>query len=125
MSRLEKSVDLFVNRFGGSHRKTVPGDVGYRIYDASGDHISYASTVVVQSRISNAYPITVPARTVLKLYDKRLNAVVIWVCDDGIIYGKVDKLVGQIKSGKPLSGGEDMIIEYAKQKELKYIKGQI
>jgi hypothetical protein len=59
--------------------------------------------------------------------DKRLNPVMIWSCEDGIIYGKIDKLKGEIKwGGRPSrdnsSNDDELMIYYDKQKALKYIR---
>lgn len=124
-NRVEKGIKMFTDKFGFTYKKLPPGDVGYRIYDVDNNLVAYAEGVIVPRRITNAYPMPVLARKVMKLYDKRLNPVVIWVCDDGIAYGNINKLEGHVKIGQPLSGGEDIIIEYPKQKDIKYLKGYL
>ena len=67
------------------------------------------------------------ARKVVKLCDKRLNPVIIWACDDGLIYGKPTHLTGDVRWGgrKPRDGAyndEEIMIYYDKQKEFRYIK---
>jgi hypothetical protein len=72
--------------------------------------------------MTNAYPLPVSARKITKLMDKRISSVVIWACDDGIIYGKPNRLVGQVMWGKKNSPDEELMIYYDKQKEFKYVR---
>ena len=64
-----------------------------------------------------------------KLINKRLNPVLIWACDDGIIYGKAHSLIGEVRFGgrAPREGSEydaEMMVYYEKQKEFKYVRFQ-
>ena len=77
--------------------------------------------------MNNAYPLPVAARKLVKLVDKRITPVMIWACEDGIIYGKADKLVGTLKWGgkKPREGAVndlELMVYYDKQKEFKYVR---
>jgi len=38
-------------------------------------------------------------RKISKLHDKKINPLIIWSCFDGIIYGKLNDLVGVVKYG--------------------------
>jgi hypothetical protein len=74
----------------------------------------------------DAYPLPIAARKLVKLIDKRIVPVLIWACEDGIIYGKANKLEGVIKWGgfppqDELSDNE-LMVYYDKQKELKYVR---
>jgi hypothetical protein len=125
--REQRAISTFVNTFGGSFQKLDPLDIDYKVFDKEGKLIAY---VEVKGRIKtmhNAYPLPVAARKIVKLADKRLNPVVIWCCEDGIIYGKVDKLKGEIKwGGRPPRDNSfddaELMIYYEKQKALKYIR---
>jgi len=77
--------------------------------------------------LSSAYPLPIAARKVVKLCDKRLNPVIIWACDDGIIYGKPTEIKGSVRWGgrKPREGAvndEELMIYYDKQKGFRYYK---
>ena len=125
--REKKAIELFVNTLGGSYKKLDPFDIDYKIFDKKGNLIAYAE---VKGRIRTmraAYPLPISARKIVKLIDKRLAPVIIWSCEDGIIYGKANKLRGEIKWGgrSPREGSIDdaeLIIYYDKQKELKYVR---
>jgi hypothetical protein len=63
----------------------------------------------------------------LKLIEKRHNPVVLWACDDGIIYARAKNIDGQIKWGSflphlDLAEHGELMCYYAKQKHFKYIK---
>lgn len=125
--RERKAIEVFVNTFGGSYKKLDPHDVDYKIFDKDNNLIAYAE---VKGRIKNmrmAYPLPISAKKLVKLIDKRLVPVVIWACEDGIIYGKVNKLIGEAKWGgrTPRDGSSndtELMIYYEKQKEFKYIR---
>lgn len=127
LKREHKAITTFVETFGGSFKKLDPHDIDYKVFDKDGKLIAYAE---VKGRIRTmyyAYPLPVAARKVVKLIDKRLTPVMIWSCEDGIIYGKVDKLKGVVKwGGRPPRAGSfndlELMIFYDKQKELKYIR---
>jgi hypothetical protein len=77
--------------------------------------------------MNTAYPLPLSAKKLVKLIDKRLAPVLIWACEDGIIYGKANKLQGEIKwGGRPPRDGSfndaEMMVYFDKQKELKYIR---
>jgi hypothetical protein len=120
--RVDKAVGIFVDKFGGSFKKMAPDGVDYRIYNTEGTMVSYAQTAVIPRRIINAYPLPILAGKVQKLCDKRLNPVIIWVCEDGIIYAKVNHIEGRLFWGESSRGGQDLIVEYGKQDAMKYIK---
>ena len=125
--REQRAISTFVNTFGGSFKKLDPHDIDYKVFDKEGKLIAY---VEVKGRIRtmhNAYPLPVAARKIVKLADKRLNPVVIWSCEDGIIYGKIEKLKGEIKWGgrSPRDNSfndSELMVYYEKQKALKYIR---
>lgn len=122
-----KAITTFVNTFGGSFKKLDPNDIDYKVFDKDGNLIAY---VEVKGRIRtmhSAYPLPIAARKLVKLIDKRLVPVVIWSCEDGIIYGRADKIKGEIKWGgrAPREGScndLELMVFYEKQKALKYIR---
>jgi hypothetical protein len=127
LKREQKAITLFVNTFGGSFKKLDPFDVDYKVFDKDGNLIAYAEVKGRIKTMHSAYPLPVAARKVVKLVDKRLIPVMIWACEDGIIYGKVNKLKGEIKWGgrTPRENSYDdleLMVYYDKQKDLKYIR---
>jgi hypothetical protein len=127
LRREKKAIEIFVNIFGGSYQKLDPKDIDYKIFDKDKNLIAYAEVKGRIRTMSNAYPLPISARKVVKLTDKRLNPVVIWACEDGIIYGKVNNLHGVIKwGGRPPRENSfddsELMVYYDKQKELKYVR---
>lgn len=120
--REKKAIETFVSLFGGSYKKLDPSDVDYKIFDKKGNLISYAEVKGRIRTIYNAYPLPVDAKKLVKLIDKRLPPVVVWACEDGIIYGKANKLKGEIKWGGKSPLDSELMVYYDKQKELKYIR---
>jgi hypothetical protein len=127
LKREQKAIALFVSTFGGSFKKLDPFDVDYKIFDKNDVLIAYAEVKGRLKPMRSAYPLPVAAKKVVKLTDKRLIPVIIWACEDGIIYGKVNKLKGEIKWGgraprENSFNDEELMVYYDKQKELKYIR---
>lgn len=127
LNREEKAIQTFVDRFNGSFQKLGRNDVDYRVFDENKNLVAYAEIKGLYKSIANAYPLPVAMRKVSKLCDKRLNPVLIWACDDGIIYGKVYNLEGSIKwGGRPPRDGAmndaEMMVYFDKQKEFRYIR---
>ena len=127
LSRERKAIETFVSRFNGSFKKLGPNDVDYRIFDKDNNLIAYAEVKSCYKNIATAYPVSISAKKLVKLCDKRLNPVIVWACDDGIIYGKPTHLNGEVKwGGKTFIEGvysdQELMVYYDKQKEFRYIK---
>lgn len=127
LRREKKAIETFVKIFNGSFKKLDPMDIDYKVFDKEGKLIAYAEVKGRIRSIRDAYPLPVALRKLQKLVDKRLNPVLIWSCDDGIIYGKAERLVGTVRwSGRPpregASNDAELMVYYEKQKEMKYIR---
>lgn len=125
--REKKAIEAFVNRFKGSFKKLDPQDIDYKVFDKDKNLIAYAEVKGRIRTMHNAYPLPLSARKLVKLIDKRITPVLIWACEDGIIYGKADKLYGEIKwGGRPPRDGafsdNELMVYYEYQKELKYVR---
>jgi len=125
--REKKAIETFVKTFGGSYQKLDPFDIDYKIFDENKKVIGYAEVKGRIRTMRDAYPLPISAHKVIKLIDKRLNPVIIWACEDGIIYGRPERLTGQIKQGgrPPREGAVndvELMVYYDKQKALKYVR---
>ena len=125
--REKKAIELFVSIFGGSYQKLDPHDIDFKVFDKDNKLISYAEVKGRIRTIRDSYPLPISAKKLVKLADKRLRPVIIWACDDGIIYGKANNLYGEIKlGGRPPRVGSvndaELMVYYDKQKELKYVR---
>jgi hypothetical protein len=127
LEREKNAIEYFVNMFKGSYKKLDPHDIDYKVFDKEGKLIAY---VEVKGRLRSmrmAYPLPISAKKIVKLIDKRIMPVIIWSCEDGIIYGKANKLIGEAKWGgrAPRVGSyndAELMIYYDKKKALKYIR---
>ena len=127
LTREKKAIEKFVGIFGGSYKKLGPNDIDYRVFDSSNNLIAYVEVKGRLRALKDAYPLPVAARKVVKLCDKRLNPVMIWACEDGIIYAKVSEVQGSVKWGgrKPRENSfndEELMIYYEQQKGFKYVR---
>ena len=118
LKKEHKAITTFVNTFGGSFKKLDPHDIDYKVFDKDGNLIAYVEVKSIVKTLYNAYPLSITAKKIVKLVDKRLNPVMIWSCEDGIIYGKVNKLRGSIS----FDTSSELMVYYEKQKSLKYIR---
>ncbi len=127
LTREKKAIEKFVGIFGGSYKKLGPNDIDYRVFDSSNSLIAYVEVKGRLRTLKDAYPLPVAARKVVKLCDKRLNPVMIWACEDGIIYAKVSEIQGSVRWGgrKPRENSfndEELMIYYEQQKGFKYVR---
>lgn len=125
MSKKKKAIDCFVAVFNGSYQKLDDNDVDYKIFNTDKKLIAYAEVRERVRTIYNAYPLPIPAKRMVKLCDKRLNPVVIWACEDGIIYAKANQLTGTVMWGcdAPLTECVDeLMLYFDKQKGTKYVR---
>jgi hypothetical protein len=127
LRREKKAIEVFVKTFGGSYQKLDPLDIDFKIFDREKKLIAYAEVKGRVRSIKDAYPLPVSARKLVKLVDKRIAAVLIWSCDDGIIYGVANKLKGEIRwggrQGRPGAiSDEELMVYYEKQRGLKYVR---
>ena len=114
--RKKKAIEIFVNMFGGSYQKLDPNDADYKVFDKDNKLIAYAEVISRMKNMTASYPLPIQAKKLVKLFDKRITPVIIWCCDDGIIYVKANKLRGEIISDS------ELIVYYEKQKGFKYIR---
>jgi len=97
------------------------------VFNSSNELIAYVEVKGRLRPLKEAYPLPVAARKIVKLCDKRLNPVMIWACEDGIIYAKVSEIQGDVRWGgrKPRAhsvNDEELMIYYNQQKGFKYVR---
>lgn len=129
LDRERKAIELFVKRFNGSYQKLAPDDIDYRVFNEDKVLIAYVEVKGRKKNIKDVYPLPISAKKVTKLCGKRLNPTIIWACEDGILYGKVKELRGDVRWGgrKPrennsFNNDSELMMYFNKQKSIKYIK---
>ena len=127
LAREKKAIELFVKIFEGSFKKLDPQDIDYKVFDKDGKLISYAEVKGRVRSLHDAYPLPISAKKLVKLIDKRITPVIIWACEDGIIYGKANELEGTLKWGgrtprESTTSDAELMVYYDKQKGLRYVR---
>lgn len=114
----KKAIALYLRRLGGSYKKLSKDDVDFRIQGENGAVIGYAEVKVLDTEMKDSFPLMVEARKIIKLRDKRLHAVMIWSCIDGIYYLPIEGLVGKAL----WSEEEELMLSFDNKKLFKYVK---
>ena len=128
LSRETQAIKHFVGLFKGSYKKLGPNDIDFRIFDKDNRIVGYAEVKGKASNLKEAFPLYVAARKLVKLCDKRLNPIIMWACEDGLIYGKVPELVGEMRWGGRAEeraeaiNDKELMVYFDNPKPFKYIK---
>ncbi len=127
IERERKAIKSFVRIFKGSFKKLGENDIDYKVFNKEGDLIAYAEVKGRLRPMNKAFPLPVAIRKLVKLSDKRLNPIMIWACEDGLIYSTVDKLKGEIRwGGRPPRDGavndSELMAYFQPNVNFKYIK---
>jgi hypothetical protein len=122
-----KAIELYTKVFGGKAVKLGAMDIDFKIVDDNNIPLAYVEVKGRNRTMRNAYPLPVAVKKVANLMAKRHNPMIIWACEDGIIYGKVEELEGVVKYGgmQPRVGAAndlEMMCYFDKQKGLRYIR---
>lgn len=125
LDRETKCIQFFCDKFGLTYVKLDENDVDFSLHK-DGQLIAFAEVKGRNKNISEAYPLPIACRKLVKLVDKKTNPVIIWDCFDGIIYGKVEFLRGKIRIGgrKPRENSVndiELMAYYDRDSELKEI----
>ena len=118
ISKEKKAVELYLRRIGGGYKKLSPDDVDFRIIGENKSTIGYAEVSVLDTEMKDSFPLMVQARKIIKLRDKRLHAVMIWSCIDGIYYLPIEGLVGRAS----WSDEGELMLSFENKKLFKYVK---
>lgn len=118
ITKEKKAVELYLRRIGGSYKKLSPGDVDFRIIGENKSTIGYAEVNVLDTEMKDSFPLMVQARKIIKLRDKRLHAVMIWSCIDGIYYLPIEGLVGRAT----WSDEGELMLSFDNKKLFKYVR---
>jgi len=123
--REEIAMKAFAKKYNLLFKKLDEFDIDFAVYNLDNQLIAYAEVKGRNREIKNAYPLPISIRKISKLHDKKLNPIVIWSCFDGIIYGKLNKLVGVVKYGGMIeqregsANDQELMAYYDRQTDLK------
>ena len=126
LEREEKAIAKFVSIFKGSYNKLGANDIDFEVLH-NDKVISYVEVKGRLRTLEEAFPLPIAVRKLIKLSDKRVNPVIIWACEDGIIYSKVKDLRGTIiySGRKPRAGSTndlELMAYYNNNNNFKIIK---
>lgn len=125
-SREKQAIDTYVSLFGGTYKKLDPNDVDYKVFNKEGELVSYVEVVPRIKSIGTSYPLPIDAEKLVKLINKRLDPTIVWSCEDGIVYSKVNKIVGIVRKAPKVKHKDvdipQMMVYYEKQKEMRYVR---
>lgn len=99
LKREIKAVKLFCSKYDFIFIKQGKNDYDFKIYN---DKNKFIFNLEIKGRLKNikdAYPLPIAVRKLLKMSDTRQKNVILWACNDGIIYSRLEKLNGIIKIG--------------------------
>lgn len=127
LKRERDAIEKFVSLFNGSYKKLSPLDIDFKIFDKNGDAAGYVEVKGRNRTIDTAFPLPISISKLVKLVNKQLNPIVVWACLDGIIYGDVKKIKGEVFYGgrnprKNSFNDLELIAHYNKQSNIKYVK---
>lgn len=110
LDRENKSANFLCNKFGFNKKKLGKNDIDFAIYDDQ----KFVFNLEVKGRLKNmndAYPLPISVKKLIKINDKKGQSVILWACNDGIIFSRTEKLIGLIKIGgrKPRNGSTNDI----------------
>jgi hypothetical protein len=127
LQREKKAIELFTKTFNLRYVKLNYPDIDYKILDSNGEVIGYAEVKGRIRSIRDAFPLPIALRKLVKLMDKHMKPIVIWACEDGILYADIRKIYGTVSfGGRPNRVGavndEEMMAYYDKQDNIRYIR---
>jgi hypothetical protein len=127
LQREKKAIELFTKTFNLRYVKLNYPDIDYKILDSNGEVIGYAEVKGRIRSIRDAFPLPIALRKLVKLMDKHMKPIVIWACEDGILYADIRKIYGTVRfGGRPnrvdAVNDEEMMAYYDKQDNIRYIR---
>jgi hypothetical protein len=98
---------LFCKKFIAKWSKLEKFDIDYKV--TRDGRVCYVEVKGRNRTMSDAYPLPLAARKMVKLVDKGEQSIIIWDCLDGLIYGNTSHIFSKGKMGgrKPREGSSN------------------
>jgi len=119
INRETLAIQKFCNQYELKYQKLGDHDVDFKIIKDN-KTVTYAEVKGRLRNISECYPLPIAIRKLYKLKEKHNDPVIIWACNDGILYAKVNKLIGSIR----LSGRKPRVGSYNDIELMAYYNAQ-
>ena len=103
--REEKAMKKWINGSGTTYKKLGMHDVDFIAFSNKSKTYAYVEVKGRHRNVADAYPLPIAARKLVKIYDsmnknpKATKSFIIWACDDGIIVGDMENMIGEAKAG--------------------------
>jgi len=111
LSREENAIKILCERSNAKYEKLGENDVDFKITTKEGK-IYYAEVKGRNKTLNKCYPLPVAARKIVKLCDTKAP-IIVWDCEDAIIYGNVNTLHAKgITGGRTPREGSTNDIEF-------------
>lgn len=124
-SRRRVAIETYCDSMGYGFTVNVNDGVNYKITDGDNMTVGYAIVKARYKSVARANPVFVSARSLFKLIETKLEPVIIWSCNDGILYGDPRKLAGDIVYGDfshdEELANESMVVFYRNTRALKRV----
>lgn len=117
LKRKEQAVKKLCDVFGMSYLKLGPLECDFKLLSDASVPIGYAQVVEVDGMIRYSYPLSISIQELSLLKSKVMNPIIIWACDDGILYTKIKDTYGTFRWYN-----NDLHLFFTKQKNIKFIK---
>tara|TARA_R100001198_G_scaffold51766_1_gene29010 strand:- start:124 stop:546 length:423 start_codon:yes stop_codon:yes gene_type:complete len=129
LAREFKAIDRFIQLFSGKAEKLGKWDLDYEVYDKNDKFLVYAEVKGRKNKSVKEYPLPIALRKLHKMQDgkyKNSDCIIIWACEDGIIYGEYKDILGSVAFGgrtprKGSSNDLEMMVYYNPQQKLKTV----
>ena len=117
LQRERKAIATFCSLFKGRFKKLDPSDIDYMVFNSKDEIVAYVEVTGHPKPIKESFPLSITGHKIAKLCDKRLKPIMIWACEDGIIYAKANEVTGTIRFSE-----SELTVFYDKQKPFKYVR---
>jgi len=126
LDRETVAIRKFCQQYRLKYQKLGDHDVDFKI-SKDDKTVTYVEVKGRIRDISDCYPLPIAIRKLHKLKETHKDPVIIWACNDGILYAKVNNLVGSIRVGgrKPRKGSHndiELMAYYNAQEAIKTLK---
>ena len=123
LTREEKAIKMLCDQTNAKYEKLDENNVDFKITKESKTY--YAEVKGRNRKLVDCYPLPVAARKIVKLCDTKAP-IIIWDCEDAIIYGNLFTLVATGRTGgrTPREGSAndiEFMLYFDKQEGLKTI----
>jgi|TARA_R110002126_G_scaffold77471_1_gene193081 hypothetical protein len=107
LEREHLAIALFCKKFIAKWSKLEKFDIDYKV--TRDGRVCYVEVKGRNRTMSDAYPLPLAARKMVKLVDKGEQSIIIWDCLDGLIYGNTSHIFSKGKMGgrKPREGSSN------------------